>query len=79
LSFDLDAALRWLKPQRKKRLLRRRSDDEIGWVDQVPMVGAPVLLDTTVYIDTPQGRSPAALDAFISVRTCNHSSFAFPN
>jgi predicted nucleic acid-binding protein len=33
-----------------------------------------VLLDTTVYIDTLQGRSPAALDAFISLRTCNHSA-----
>lgn len=33
-----------------------------------------MLLDTTVYVDTLQGRSPAALDALISVRTCNHSA-----
>lgn len=74
MSFDLDLALRWLKPQRRKRQLRRRPDDDLVWVDQVPAVGAPVLLDTTVYIDTLQGHSPVALDAFISLRTCNHSS-----
>jgi hypothetical protein len=74
LGFDLDAALRWLKPQRKRRPLSRRPDNKLGWVDQVPTIGAPVLLDATVYIDTLQGRSPAALDTFISLRTCNHSS-----
>jgi predicted nucleic acid-binding protein len=75
LSFDLDRAVRWLKPQRRRRSpLRRRPDADLGWVDRVPAVGAPVLLDTTVYVDTLQGRSPAALDAFISLRTCNHSS-----
>lgn len=37
-------------------------------------MGGPVLLDTTVYLDTLQGRSPEPLDALISVRTCNHSS-----
>jgi len=74
LSFDLDAALRWLKPQRRKRPLSRRPDDKLTWIDRVPAVGSPVLLDTTVYIDTLQGRSPEALDEFISVRTSNHSS-----
>jgi hypothetical protein len=56
LSFDLDASLRWLKPQRKRRLLRRRRDQDLTWIGGVPRVGAPVLLDTTVYIDTLQGR-----------------------
>jgi hypothetical protein len=74
LSFDLDAALRWLKPQRRRRALRRRPYDELVWVDRVAPVGSPVLLDTTVYIDTLQGRSPDALDRLITLRTCNHSS-----
>jgi predicted nucleic acid-binding protein len=74
LGFDLDAALRWLKPQRKRRALSRRPDDKLAWVDDMPAVGASVLLDTTVYIDTLQGRSPATLDAFITLRTCNHSA-----
>jgi hypothetical protein len=74
LSFELDSVLRWLKPQRKTGPLARRPDSELDWVDDVPSVGVPVLLDTTVYIDTLQGRSPLTLDRFISFRTCNHSS-----
>jgi hypothetical protein len=74
LSFDLDAALRWFKPSRKKRPLSRRPDDKLDWVEAVPASGGPVLLDTTVYVDTLQGWSPESLDTLISVRTCNHSS-----
>jgi predicted nucleic acid-binding protein len=74
LSFDVDAALRWLKPQRKTRPLERRQDDKLSWIADVAAIGSPILLDSTVYIDTLQGRSPAALDAFITLRTCNHSA-----
>lgn len=74
MSFDLDAALRWLEPQRRKSPLRRRPDDELPWVASLAAVGAPILLDTTVYIDTLQGRSPEALDGLISLRTCHHST-----
>lgn len=74
MSFDLDSALRWLKPSRKKRPLRRRADDKLTWIEAVPTAGGPILLDTTVYLDTLQGCSPESLDVFISVRTCNHSA-----
>ena len=74
MGFELGAALRWLKPQRKRRPLSRRPDGKLEWVDQVPTTGSPVLLDTTVYIDTLQGRSPVDLDSLICLRTCNHSS-----
>lgn len=74
MGFELGAALRWLKPQRKRRPLSRRPDAKLEWVDQVPTTGSPVLLDTTVYIDTLQGRSPVDLDSLICLRTCNHSS-----
>jgi hypothetical protein len=74
LSFDIDPALQWLKPQRKSRSLKRRHDDKLSWIADVPPIGSPVLLDSTVYIDTLQGRSPPALDAFITLRTCNHSA-----
>jgi hypothetical protein len=74
LSFNLDATLRWLKPQRKVRPLKRRRDDKLSWIADAAGIGSPVLLDSTVYIDTLQGRSPPALDAFITLRTCNHSA-----
>jgi hypothetical protein len=74
LSFDLDATLRWPKRQRKVRPLKRRRDDKLSWIADAAGIGSPVLLDSTVYIDTLQGRSPPALDAFITLRTCNHSA-----
>ncbi|HWE07088.1 MAG TPA: hypothetical protein VG274_10290 [Rhizomicrobium sp.] len=74
MGFDLDAALRWLKPQRRAKPLIRRADDELPWIGDAPPIGPPVLLDSTVYIDTLQGRSPVALDALVSLRTCNHSA-----
>src|SRR5665213_3040679 len=74
LRFDVDAALRWLKPQRKARPFRRRQDDKLSWITDVARIGSPVLLDSTVYIDTLQGRSPPALASFITLRTCNHSA-----
>jgi hypothetical protein len=74
LRFDVDAALRWLKPQRKARLLKRRPDHKLSWITGVGGIGSPVLLDSTVYIDTLQGRSPPTLDTFITLRICNHSA-----
>jgi hypothetical protein len=74
LRFDVDAASRWLKPQRKARPLRRRQDDKLSWITGAAGIGSPVLLDSTVYIDTLQGRSSPDLDAFITLRTCNHSA-----
>ncbi len=74
MRFDIDAALRRLKPQRKERPLERRRDDNLSWVTDEAAIGAPVLLDSTVYVDALQGRSPPALDAFITLRACNHSA-----
>jgi predicted nucleic acid-binding protein len=74
LRFDVDAALRWLKPQRRAQPLKRRPDDELSWVAEAAAIGTPVLLDSSVYIDTLQGRSPPELDAFITLRACNHSA-----
>jgi hypothetical protein len=74
LGFNVDAAVRWPKHQRRGRPVRRRQDAELTWVDGVPAMGSPILLDSSVYIDTLQGRSTAALDALITSRTCNHST-----
>ena len=74
MSFKVDVALRWLKPQRRVRPLERRRDDKLSWIADAAGIGSPVLLDSTVYIDTLQGRSPPALDALITLRTCNHSA-----
>ncbi len=74
-SFDFDAARRWarLDPQ---KTLARRGDDELPFVDADRIGGQGLLLDTCVYIDQMQDRSPQILDDVIAQRQINHSTVA---
>jgi hypothetical protein len=74
-EFDFDAARRWARfdPQ---RTLARRSDDQLPFVNPSPIGGQDLLLDTCVYIDQMQDRSPQMLDDLILQRQVNHSTVA---
>jgi predicted nucleic acid-binding protein len=74
-AFDFDAARRWARFDRGKTLARRR-DDELPFVDANRIGGQGLLLDTCVYIDQMQGRSPPILDDLISYRQVSHSTVA---
>lgn len=76
MSFDRKASLRRIRPQRSSAALRRRPDDELTFATNVPAVGRELLLDTCVYVDVLQGRSPGALDQLLQTRTINHSTIA---
>lgn len=74
MAFDLDRALRRLKPQRLRGgLLRRRSDADLPFAG-APGPGPALLIDSTVYVDVLQGRSPPELDELIQLRACHHSA-----
>jgi predicted nucleic acid-binding protein len=74
-EFDFDAARRWARfdPQ---RTLTRRSDNELPFVNPSLIGGQGLLLDTSVYIDQMQDRSPHILDDLIAQRQINHSTVA---
>ena len=74
-EFDFDAARRWarLDPQ---RTLARRGDGELPFVNASLLGGQGLLLDTCVYIDQMQDRSPQVLDDLIARRQINHSTVA---
>ena len=74
-EFDFDAARRWARfdPQ---RTLTRRSDNELPFVNPGSIGGQGLLLDTCVYIDQMQDRSPQILDDLIAQRQVNHSTVA---
>jgi hypothetical protein len=74
-EFDFEAARRWARFEPRKTLARRR-DDELPFVDEDLIGGQGLLLDTCVYIDQMQGRSPQALDDLIAQRQVNHSAAA---
>jgi predicted nucleic acid-binding protein len=74
LSFDLDVALRAIKPQRRRAPLVRRSASDLTWAADEAPIGRPSMLDTTVYVDVLRGRSPDDVDSLLRFRTCNHSA-----
>lgn len=74
MEFDLAAALRAFKPQKRMGTLARRRDGDLTWIEGEPVIGGPLLLDTTVYLDVLQGRSPDQLDRLLTSRQCYHSA-----
>lgn len=74
MSFNLDATLRQLKPQRRTACPPPRPDEQLPWAEDAPLVAGPLLLDTTVYIDLLKGATPHAVDRLLQLRTCNHSA-----
>jgi hypothetical protein len=74
-EFDFDAARRWARFDPRKTLARR-GDDELPFVDEERIGGQGLLLDTSVYIDQMQDRSPQVLEELIARRQVNHSTVA---
>lgn len=74
-AFDFDAAVRWgrLDPG---RTLSRRDDGDLPFIGDHPGAGHGLLLDTCVYIDGLQGRSPDSVGELLNVRVTNHSTVA---
>lgn len=73
-QFDFDAAQRWARYGSRKTLARR-SDDELPFLHDV-VAGPAVLLDTCVYIDQLQARSPRIVELLIETRHVGHSAVA---
>lgn len=67
--------MRRLKPDRIAAVLTRRDDADLPFVGE-PTGGPPLLLDTTVYIDTLQDRLPDEVAELLRVRLSEHSSLA---
>ena len=76
MSFDLSASLRRLKPESFSAAPVRRDDELLPFVRLPIAAGAPLLLDTTVYIDVLQDRIPNEVADLLRIRQCNHSSVA---
>jgi predicted nucleic acid-binding protein len=75
VAFDFDAARRWARFNPRKTLARR-SDGELPFVDGDRIAGQGLLLDTCVYIDQLQDRSPPVLDDLVANRQVKHSVVA---
>ena len=47
---------------------------ELTWADRVPKMGGALLLDTSVYLDVLQNRTPQHVDNLLSSRARQHSA-----
>jgi hypothetical protein len=74
LGFDLSETIRSLKPQKRVGTLERRPDEDLPWVADEPAIGGALFLDTSVYLDVLQGRSPVEVDRLLTYRLCHHSA-----
>ncbi|SMF21296.1 hypothetical protein SAMN02982989_5841 [Xaviernesmea oryzae] len=74
-DFDFKAALRWARFDPQHTLARRR-DAELPFIGGEAEAGVELLLDTCVYIDGLQGRTPDVVIDLLGVRLSNHSSVA---
>jgi len=74
-DFDFDKVVRWSRAAQGKTLIRRQ-DDDLPFVDECEISGNDLLLDTCVYIDQMQDRTPEILETLIEVRQANHSTVA---
>lgn len=74
-GFDFDLARRWARFA-PNRPLERRADDQLPFVNASLTGGQGLLLDTCVYIDQMQDRSPRVLDDLIAQRHVHHSTVA---
>lgn len=55
----------------------RRADADLPFVtDRTTLAGRELLLDTSVYVDVLQGRTPTAVDRLLQTRIINHSTVA---
>lgn len=74
MSFSLEAAKRRIRPQRRAGRLTPRSEGELPFADQLTLDARPLLLDTCVYIDQLQRRSPPAVERLLRNGVFNHSA-----
>jgi predicted nucleic acid-binding protein len=74
-EFDFDYTVRWSRFDQGKTLARR-SGEKLPFVDANHLAGQGILLDTCVYIDQMQDRSPQFLDDLIAQRHVSHSTIA---
>jgi hypothetical protein len=74
-EFDFDAARRWARFDPQKTIARR-DDAALPFVRANLLGGQGLLIDTCVYIDQMQDRSPQVLGDLIAQRQINHSTVA---
>jgi predicted nucleic acid-binding protein len=75
-GFDFETARRWARRLAPATTVARRPDRDLPFADPSRIAGQGLVLDTCVYIDQMQGRTPAFLDDLVLHRQVCHSTVA---
>jgi predicted nucleic acid-binding protein len=74
LAFDLKLSLRRLKPEKRIRPLRSRTDASLPFVTVNTPPARNLMIDTCVYIDAARGKMPPEVTAFVAASQIHHCS-----
>lgn len=73
-SPDIPSLLRYLKPEKRRDALKRRSIADLPFLERSSSLPRVLLYDTTVYVDILQGRFPATDEVAIRAADAWHST-----
>ncbi len=71
--FDVDTALKWVRFDPQRTLAHRRHE-QLPFASEDLRGTEPLLLDTCVYIDQLQRKSPGIVERLLSSRQVNHTT-----
>ena len=74
MRIDLARSLRRIKPEKWAGALAPRNRTALPVVQDAPLYGPPLLLDTCVYLDALEGRLPPAAKSLLLTRPIRHVS-----
>jgi predicted nucleic acid-binding protein len=74
MAFCFETVLRQTKTARGALRLKPSADHDLTFIDSLPDIGIPILLDTCAILDGLRGKAPAKLRTLVQNGLIHHSS-----
>jgi predicted nucleic acid-binding protein len=74
VAFSFGTVLRQTKTARNALRLKSSTDHDLTFIDSLPDIGMPLLLDTCAILDGLRGKAPAKLRTLVENGLIHHSS-----
>lgn len=74
MAFSFETVLRQTKTARNALRLKASADHDLTFIDSLPDIGIPILLDTCAVLDGLRGKAPAKLRTLVENGLIHHSS-----
>lgn len=74
MAFRIETVLRQTKTAMGTARLKASGHNDLTFIDSLPDIGMPILLDTCAILDGLRGKAPAKLRTLIEIGLVHHSS-----